>query len=87
MSWSLSSKASKADARDVFAKVHQEQGAYGVDGSHKAQMDACAEFAAQAADASPEGSEISISSYGHFNNDGTGSATVTVNIGKPAPSA
>jgi len=82
MSWNLSSKAPKAEARDVFVKVHQEQGAYAVDGSHKAQMDACAEFAAQAAAASPDGSEITISSYGHFNSDGTGSATVTVSVGK-----
>jgi hypothetical protein len=82
MSWSLSAKAPKAEARDAFVKVHQAQGAYSVDGSHKSLMDECAEFAAKAAEASPDGSEVSISSYGHFNTDGTGSATVSVNIGK-----
>jgi hypothetical protein len=87
MSWSLSAKASKAEAREAFAKIHQAQGAYGVDGSHKAVMDECAEFAAKVADASPDGAELSISSYGHFNTDGTGQANVTVNVGKPVPSA
>ena len=87
MSWSLSSTAPKAEARAAFAKIHQVQDAYAVDGSHKAVMDECAEFAAKVADASPDGSNISISSYGHFNTDGTGQANVTVNVGKPVPSA
>jgi hypothetical protein len=85
MSWSLSTKAPKAEAREVFKKVHQEQSAYQVDGSHKDVMDKIAAFAADLAEAAPDGTETSLSSNGHVNTDGQGSASVSVSFYKVAP--
>ncbi len=72
MSWSLSRKASKAEARDVFVKP---------------SWTSARSSRRRSPRPSPDESEISISSYGHFNTDGTGSATVQVSVGKPVPTA
>jgi hypothetical protein len=86
MSWSLSlSKIPRAQARDASVAEHQKQSAYQVDGSHKGAMDAASALVGGVADAAPEGTEIGVSSYGHFNSDGTGSLTVTVSVAKVAP--
>jgi len=86
MSWSLSlSKIPREQARAASTAEHQKQGAYQVDGSHKAAMDAASAFVASVAEAAPEGLELGVSSYGHFNSDGQGEITVTVKVSKPAP--
>ena len=86
MSWSLSlSKIPRVQARAASEAEHQKQSAYQVDGSHKGAMDAASAFVGGVADAVPEGMEIGVSSYGHFNSDGTGSITVTVNVAKVTP--
>lgn len=83
MSWSLSlSKIPRADARSASIAEHERQGAYAVDGSHKGAMDAASALVGGVADAAPDGTEIAVSSYGHFNSDGTGSITVTVSVAK-----
>lgn len=84
MSWSLSSRATKAEARETFKRAHQEQSCYNVDGSHKTAMDKIAGYAADMAEASPDGSVINLTSWGHFNTDGTGSASVSVAIERAA---
>jgi hypothetical protein len=83
MSWSLSTKAAKAQARDVFLNAHHAQPAYQTDGSHKAVMDAIAAFAALIAEGAPDGSETSLTSSGHVGTDGTGSLTVSLSFFKP----
>jgi hypothetical protein len=85
MSWSLSTKAPKGQARDVFTRAHQEQPAYKTDGSHKATMDRIVAFAGDIADGAPEGAEIALSSSGHVGTDGTGSATVSISFYQPFP--
>jgi hypothetical protein len=87
MSWSLTLPATpKADARHQIEKVFRAQGAYGYDGAHKLVMDEATEFAAKIAELSPDGLEVGVNSYGHFNSpSGTGSVTITVNVGKPVP--
>ena len=88
MSWSLTvPPIAKAQAREAFIAAHQAQGAYSVDGSHKDVMDKIAAFAGDIAEAAPDGIETGLSSYGHMNSDGTGSASVTVSFGLPAPTA
>lgn len=82
MSWSLTVKGTKADARDVFSKAHAEQGAYTHE-PHKTVMDQIASFAADVAEALPEGMETTLNSYGHMNDDGTGSCTASLGFGKP----
>lgn len=88
MSWSLTlSKIPKAEARAASVAEHERQGAYSVDGSHKGAMDAASDLVGGVADTAPEGTELAVSSYGHFNSDGTGSITVTVSVAKiPEPS-
>lgn len=81
MSWSLTVKGTKADARDVFAKAHAEQSAYTHE-PHKTVMDQIASFAADVAEALPEGMETTLNSYGHMNDDGTGSCTASLGFGK-----
>jgi hypothetical protein len=88
MSWSLSlSKIPREQARAASEAEHQNQGAYAVDGSHKGAMDAASALVAGVADATPEGLELAVSSYGHFNSDGQGQITVTVTVSKPVPAA
>ena len=82
MSWSLTTKAPKAEARDAFKKVHEEQGAYSYDGAHKDVMDKIAAFAADIAEAAPDGTEVSLSSTGHVNSDGQGSCSVSLSFYK-----
>ena len=83
MSWSLSMKAPKADARAAFAKAHKEQPAYQNDGAHKFVMDEIAAFAAQVAEAAPDGSECSLTSSGHVQGDGQGSASISLSFYRP----
>ncbi len=87
MSWTLSTKAPKTEAREVFKKVHQEQSAYQYDGAHKFVMDEIAAFAAQIAESTPDGTEISLSSSGHVNSDGQGSASISLSFYKVAPTS
>ena len=85
MSWSLSTKAPRAEARSTFRRVHEEQFAYKNDGAHKLVMDKIAAFAGDIAETAPSGTEASLSSSGHINADGTGSCSVSVSIGKAPP--
>lgn len=86
MSWSLAlSKIPRDQAKAASEAEHQKQFAYQTDGSHKGAMDAASLFVAAVAAAMPEGREIGVTSWGHFNTEGTGEITVTVHVSKPIP--
>lgn len=79
MSWSLSKQnIPKAEAAEAIKAVFQEQGAYTTDGAHKTVMDNLAAAGADLAETAPDGDGvITISSSGHINTDGTGSASLS----------
>jgi len=83
MSWSLTTKAPKAEARAAFAQVHRAQPAYANDGAHKAVMDEIAAFAANVIEAAPDGVEGALSSSGHVGTDGTGSLNISLSFYRP----
>lgn len=84
MSWSLTKNATRADARAVFAKAHQDNHAYQTDGSHRAVMDKIAAFAADIAELAPPGTDAQLNSSGHVAQDGTGSIAVSLGFYRPA---
>jgi hypothetical protein len=86
MNWSLSLKVPKASAREAFATAHQQQGAYSQDGPQKL-MDKIVQFAANVAEAAPDGAEVSLSSNGHVQVDGHGSCSVSLSFYPPVPTS
>jgi hypothetical protein len=87
MSWSLTKKAPKAEARQAFVAAHEEQYAYKTDGAHKAVMDKIAAFAGDVAEAAPDGTECSLTSSGHVDTSGTGSCSVSLTFYPAVPTA
>lgn len=79
MSWSFTkSDVPKEDVASVIDAAHKETYAYQNHEPHKRVMDALTDAATKIAEVAPDGSTVGIESYGHFNDDGSGSVTLKV---------
>lgn len=84
MSWSCKARAKRDDARRAFIALLRQQGAYSAGNKdHRDTLDQIAQFGADVAECKPPEFEVSLSTYGHLDDNGTGEFTVVVSIGKP----